>query len=478
MKVQVTLRLVPYPQMAMSVQAHYQRCRSKLHCSITLAVVILLTARAFSQPAALQTLTTSPGTNAPISISLTEAIQRAQANEPAFAASVAESKALAMDRSIARAALLPGVDYHNQFLYTQANGQHIATDQGTQSAPIFITNNAVHEYTSQAVVTEVLGLQKIADVQRASATSVRAVAELEIARRGLVSTVVSLYFGSLGAEQKLTVAQRAASEADNFTALTQKRELARDVAHADVVKAQLQQQQRQRDLADAQLIFDRSRLELGILLFADPRTKYTLQSNDTTATLPSRADVEAAASHLNPELKSALATLRLSDVDVQSAKAAYLPDLALNFNYGIDAPQFAVNGPEGVRNLGYSASATLDIPIWNWLSTQKRVKQSELRRDAARVALTATQKRLIVALDEFYAEAASVYIQLTSLNVSVQTAAESLRLTRLRYTNGEATVLEVVDAQNTLTAAENAREDGAVRYQASLANLQTLTGTM
>ncbi len=60
----------------------------------------------------------------------------------------------------------------------------------------------------------------------------------------------------------------------------------------------------------------------------------------------------------------------------------------------------------------------------------------------------------------------------------MSTAAESLRLTRLRYTSGEATVLEVVDAQNALTTAENAREDGAVRYQAALANLQTLTGTL
>jgi len=51
-------------------------------------------------------------------------------------------------------------------------------------------------------------------------------------------------------------------------------------------------------------------------------------------------------------------------------------------------------------------------------------------------------------------------------------------LTRLRYTAGEATVLEVVDAQNSLTAAELAQQDGTVRYQAALANLQTLTGSL
>ena len=49
-------------------------------------------------------------------ITLQEAIHRAQANEPAFAASSAESRAAALDRSIARAGLLPGVVYHNQAL--------------------------------------------------------------------------------------------------------------------------------------------------------------------------------------------------------------------------------------------------------------------------------------------------------------------------------------------------------------------------
>jgi outer membrane protein TolC len=244
-----------------------------------------------------------------------------------------------------------------------------------------------------------------------------------------------------------------------------------------VVKAQLQQQQRERDLADARLAADKARLELGVLLFPDPRTSYATESTPLPA-MPSRADVEARASEHNPDLRSALAAVRMSDAEVLGARAAYLPDLALNFNYGIDAAQFAAKGPNGVNNLGYAASATVDIPVWDWLATPHRVKQTEIRRDAARVALTATQRHLIAALDETYAEAAEAQRQAASLVLSAQTAQESLRLTKLRYTAGEATALEVVDAQTALTLAENAREDGVVRYETGLANLQTLTGTM
>jgi outer membrane protein TolC len=106
------------------------------------------------------------------------------------------------------------------------------------------------------------------------------------------------------------------------------------------------------------------------------------------------------------------------------------------------------------------------------------VKQSEIRRDAARITLNATQRQLIARLDEAYSETAAARDQLASLEESVATAAESLRLTKLRYTGGEATVLEVVDAQSAFVMAENAREDGRVRYEAARANLKTLTGTM
>jgi outer membrane protein TolC len=423
---------------------------------------------------------TATANAAPVVITLDEAIRRAEANEPAFAASVAESQSARLDRSIARAALLPSAIYHNQALYTQPNGLQNQAGQGVgaQPSPRFIANNAVREYASQGVINETLGLQQTAAVKHADAAAAVAEAEAEIVRRGLVATVVGLYYGSLSAQNKLAVAHRAAAEADSFLDLTGKRETAREAAHADVVKAELEQQQRHRELADADLAAQKARLELAVLLFSDPRTAYTLEQPPASGALPEKADVETAAAKNNPELRSAFASLRESDADVAAARAAYLPDLGLNFTYGIDAPQFAVKGPEAVRNLGYSASVTLDIPVWDWLSTQHKVKQSEIRRGAAEVALSATQKRLVADLEEFYAELAAAHDQLTSLDASAKTAAESLRLTKLRYSGGEATVLEVVDAQNALTAAENARDDGALRYQTALANLQTLTGTL
>lgn len=441
-------------------------------------IILLLLVGAFGRSSFAQIV--AAGVPQPEVLTLDEAISRAAANEPAFAAGKAERQASLLERSNARAALLPTTTYHNQAIYTQANGVAASRIGQTANAPspIFIANNAVREYASQGVFNETAGLRQVGAIKLADATVVKAEAELEVSRRGLVTIVISLYYGAEAGQQKLQIAQQALYEADHFLDITQKRETAREAAQADVLKAQLQQQQRQRELLDAQLAATKAKLELAVLLYPDPATPFTVAPTEAPAILPERADIELLAQKNNPELRSALASLQISQAETYTSQAALLPDLGLNFTYGIDATNFGANGPDHIHNLGYSMSAQLDIPVWDWLSTERKIKEAKLREAAARVALTAAQRRLLANLAEFYEEASAASQQLASLEASVNTARESLRLTSLRYVDGESTVLEVVDAQSTLASSENAQIDGRTRYELALADLQTLTGKL
>ncbi len=122
--------------------------------------------------------------------------------------------------------------------------------------------------------------------------------------------------------------------------------------------------------------------------------------------------------------------------------------------------------------------ATLNIPIWNWGATQSRVKQAELRRTQAKRELSLAQRKLLAEIQSLHAEAETSRNELSDLSRSAELAAESLKLTTLRYKGGEATVLEVVDAQNSFALANGGYQDGALRYRVALANLQTLTGVL
>jgi len=413
---------------------------------------------------------TASSSQAPLTLTLQDALTRARANSVQFQAALTDQGIAHEDKVQARAGLLPSVNFNNEFIYTQPNGT---------SSGVFIANNTVHEYLSQGDVHQVIGYTNYADYRRARALEAVARAKAEVAKRGLVVAVVQGYYGLIDAQRKYANVQQAATEAQQFLALSQKLENGGEVAHADVIKAQIQYNDRQRDLREAQLAMDKSRLDLAVILFPDFNLNFTVVDDAQLAPpLQSFDEFVKAAETKNPDVRASSASFQAAKFEVASAQSAYLPTLTLDYFYGIDAPHFATHEPDGTRNLGYAVTATLNIPIWNWGATRSKIVQANLKRKQAQRELTMAQRKLQADMRELYAEAEAAHAELELLKSSADMAAESLRLTILRYQGGESTVLEVVDAQNTLTQARNAFSDGEVRARTAVANLQTLTGTM
>jgi len=413
---------------------------------------------------------TSMAPGAPLRLTLADALDRARQNSVVYQAALTDARIANEDKKQSVAALLPSVNYNNSAIYTQGTG----TDDQVK----FIANNAVHEYISQGNLHEALDLAGIAEARRTAALSAVAKARAEIASRGLVVTVVQSYFGVAAAEKKLIVAQKADDEGDRFLKLTNDLEKGGEVAHADVIKAELQMNDRRRQLQEAKLTLLNARLDLAVLIFPNFNDSYELADNlHAPVTLGSAEEIEARAARDNPDIRAALETVNATSHGVSAARAGYLPGLDFDYFYGIDATHFATR-TNGISNLGSSAVATVNIPVWNWGTTQSKIKQAGFQRDQAKRELSFAQRKLLAELKSLYAEAQTAADELSNLQRSAELGTESLRLTTLRYKNGESTVLEVVDAQTTATLADAAYEDGAVRYRVALANLQTLTGEL
>ncbi|HZQ18041.1 MAG TPA: TolC family protein [Terriglobales bacterium] len=435
----------------------------------------MVTLSAISVTFAFAQQASQTNSSTPLTITVQDALARAQVNEPQYRAALARYGVAREARVQARAGLLPNVNFASSFLYTEGNG----TPSGR-----FIANNGVHEYLNEGNAHQALSWQMVAEYKQAQAQEALAKAQAQIATRGLAVAVTEAYYGAVIAQRKYSIAQRAASEAQNFFDITQKLERGGEVAHSDTIKSQLQLQQEQRALQDAQLEMERSRLDLAVIIFPTFNENFTVVDDlENLGALPSYPEVETLAGDRNPQLAVALATLKAANQEVAIAWNSFLPSLSFDYFYGIDANQLAVNGrdatvfpPRPIRNLGYSAVATLNIPIWNWGASRSKVKAAELDRDQAKVELSFAQRKMAADLKDFYNEAGTSRSELESLRQSAELAAESLRLTTLRYRAGEATVLEVVDSQNTLTQAQNALGDGQVRYRVAVANLQMLTG--
>lgn len=439
----------------------------------------------FAGGQSLNSATPSPA--APLQlVDLQLALKLARTYSPQFQTARVNAQVAHENRVQARDARLPTVNALNQFIYTEGNG----TPSG-----VFVANDGVHIYNEQAVVREnLLSLLRNGQSRQARAAEAVALAQEEIARRGLVATVVQNYYGLVTAQRKIANADGSLQEARHFVEITQKQEQAGVISHVDVVKAEMQAEQRVQELENARLTADQARLVLAVLL--SPRFDESFTVVDDIATLPalpSLGEAKSTALQVNPDLQSARSGVAEARAATTVARYAYLPSLAVNFYYGIDANQLQAHA-SGVlgtgkstlpnivvpnrQNLGYAGDVTLDIPVWNWGATRSKVRQAESSLHLAEVKSSFAERQVDANLQSLYRQAEVARNLVTSLTRSRDLATENLHLTILRYEAGEATALEAVSAEDSLALARNALEDGLNRYRTALAQLQTLTGTL
>ena len=420
-------------------------------------------------PAAGQPPPSGAAPDAPLT--LPALLDQARINSQQFRAAQLASNLAAEDKKQARAALLPSVTGFGQYIYTQPNG----TPSG-----VWVPNDGPRIYAMWLNLHgDVFSLQKWSEYRGAAAAEAVARARADVAGRGLVATIVQNYYGLVASQRKLASAQQGLREAQQFLEITRKQENGGEVAHSDVIKAQIQVAQRTRDAQEAELAVLKARLGLSVLVFPDFRDTFSVV-DDLQAMVPllPLTDVKSAATSNSPDLRVAQASVQQETLGVGVARGGVLPSVSFDYFYGINANEFATVDPEGHRLLGSVAQVQLNVPLWNWGAAQSKLKQAQLRVQAAKSELTLAQRQLQASISTVHREAEVARDQVASLRESLDLSTESLRLTLLRYQAGEVSVLEVVDAQTTLIQARNAYDDGLVRYRVALAALQTLTGTL
>jgi outer membrane protein TolC len=429
-------------------------------CSLLLVAALLVAATASAQPATPDTPMT-----------LQAVLDQARVNSQQFRSAQLASDLAAEDRKQARAALLPSLNGFSQYIYTQPNG----TPSG-----VWVPNDGPRIYAMWLNVHgDLFSLQKWSEYRSAAAAEAVARAKADVAGRGLVATIVQNYYGLVAAQRKLASAQQGLAEAQQFLDITRRQENGGEVAHSDVIKAQIQVAQRTRDAQDAELALLKSRLGLSVLIFPDFRDAFAVVDDLQTMTpLLPLTDVKAMATTNSPDVRAAQASVQQETLGVGVARGGILPSVSFDYFYGINANELATYDPEGHRLLGSVAQVQLNLPLWTWGAAQSKLTQAQLRVRAARSDLTLAERQLQASISTFHREAEIARDQVASLRESLDLSTESLRLTLLRYQAGEVSVLEVVDAQTTLIQARNAYDDGLVRYRVALAALQTLTGTL
>ena len=407
-------------------------------------------------------------------ITLAEAIARARKLSPTLATALANARVAAGAATQARAAILPNVSGISDYIYTQGNG----TPSGR-----FIASNGVHEYIAQANVHEALSGPLLFQYRRAALLKAVAQDQVTIAERGLLVTVVQAYSTLYGAQGKLTTAQDTLAAARDFLKTTEERQKNGDAAYADVLKARIQANDTETAADNAQLNLEQSRVALALLIFDDVNQLFELAEDPSKVlTLPPHDEAQAQAATSNPEIRAAEKSAKAAGKDLTAARLGYLPSFNFDYSYGIDANQFATQFPlpdgRSAQNLGYSAVASLRMPIFTWGSTLSNIRDARSLNQAAQTDLKYAQRKAAGDFQLFYHEAQVAQHDLDLRQQAYEDAVQSRKLTLLQYRAGAATALEVVTAESAVDTESSSLYDAKTRFATALANLATLTGRL
>src|SRR5579862_7433353 len=150
----------------------------------------------------------------PVTLTLKDALELAQKNDPQFLAALNDAAVAAEDLRQARASRYPSLSGRSEYLGTQGNGK--------LSESRFVTNDGVHVYRDWAVVHQDFtpGTLRGIAVKRARSAEALAHAKLEIARRGLVATVTKSYYAFLVAQRKYATAQQALDQSEHVLTIS------------------------------------------------------------------------------------------------------------------------------------------------------------------------------------------------------------------------------------------------------------------
>jgi outer membrane protein len=435
--------------------------------SIRVAGVVTALALATAAPA--ESAQTAAADTLPRPVTLEEAVALARQNAPGIIQAEGQKRTSAAGVRSAYAAFLPSVS-----LSAGASRQLPATGSRTRVENGQVITVPTDPWSSNiglgASVTLFEGGRRITDLQQAHGQ----------ADAAEVNSVVQVYATTLSVKQQLfnllaaretemaARSQLEQAEQQRRTAIAQVR--ARTATRSDSLRAEIQVRSARLALMDAR---DAQEVAVtGLTRAAGSPYPITAAETDSVAYTGLALSEEALR-----ELAENAPGVRLAQTALASAHAArrgtwagYLPSVTAGYSRGGSGTSagFAL----GTDDYSYSGSLrlSLSLPLFNQLQREGQVTQAQVAvenaaaelRDA-RLAARGTCTQLLVAFRSAWERAASQ-------ELSVETAAEDLRVQQARYAVGQSTLLDVLTSQ---TQMDQARRDLIrARYDQRIAKAQ------
>ena len=293
----------------------------------------------------------------------------------------------------------------------------------------------------------------------------------ERAREDLKYEVTAAYWDAVEASKKIEVQRDTVNKYDahlkNVTALYE----AGAQAKIDVLRSSVELSNARQELTRAENAYAVNLAALRNLLNISRTEPLTLTSE--VAYQPFETTMENCILYANRsrlDLAEERMKVQQKELAVKSARAGKKPSVSLTLGTGLSS-QFQ---PRHDTSSDVSASVGVSWNIFDSGVTRAAIEAAEAERDIALLTLKKAEETIDLNLRKAYLNMREAEQRFTATGDAVRQAREDYHIANERYRAGEGILLDIIDAQTALAAAEtnaiSARYDYA-RYRAQVENL-------
>ena len=364
---------------------------------------------------------------------LAEIYQRALAEDPALQAQVAT-----LDRAKALQRQTQGGDgwsASGRLAGTQAN--NLATDANTRTGALTVT-----------VSRPIYDPELDAAIRGQDASTRASEASFTTYLQGHIVTVATAYFAVKSAEQDLLAATARVEAVSRQLDQATERLNVGIGTRVDVDQARASLDLARVALISSEVALDTARVDLGRLLAEEPGPLKGLAPEfvaDMHRSVPT--DVMALVDS-HPAVVAKQESLAAAFADLDEAKAVDGPDVSVSseFSWGSSSATATTRSN--------ALSLTLNAPIWSNGVNAARIEVAMAAVDSARASLESETRKarrdIEVAIQELRASSRTVDARL----LSIRSAASRVEATEAAYSVGSGDIVEVLNAKESLIAAE------------------------
>ncbi len=206
-----------------------------------------------------------------------------------------------------------------------------------------------------------------------------------------------------------------------------------------------------------------ARLDLGQALEFDQPESITVKAPDTDALVAERIaslvspdEIYRTAVAIKPALRSGELQIASAREGLASARAAYFPTLSLGAGYSngyfrnLGKEYAALNtsfADQWKTNGSYSVGLSLNIPIFNAMQTQDRVRNSRLQVRASELRLTEEKKTLYKEIRQAYSNAVAADKAISAARNSTAATLRAYEYARDSFEAGRLSAYEYAEAK-------------------------------